>query len=754
MGYVGVQRLEVAQEFVKVIPQNDPDLIDYKNFKATFGADANAFLIAVEAPDWFTKTRINALFELTQQLRSIKDVKQVMSLTNITRMELDTVEDQLRMVPLMKAPIISAEELLIFKKAVLELPFYDRLVFSENRQTTVIAVTVTDMTLISKRKHQLAQEITAFTDKFAQEQQLKIHYAGLPFIRTYITRKLPKEMAVFVALALLLTVISLFLFYRSVYAMLFPLFLLIICACWTLGIIGLLGYKVTILTALLPPIIIILGIPPSIYMLSEYHEEYRKTGNKQQALSEMIKKMGLVTLMINANTAFGFLTLYFTEVVILQEFGLVAFLGTMAAYFITIVLLPGFFSLLPPPSEKNLRYLEAPVIKRMVRWVESTVRFQRKYIYIISIGLLLLAGYGITQLQAVSYMIDDLPTRDHIYTDLRFMEQEFNGVMPFEIVIDSRKKGGIQKFSMLKKIDALQTLLKKYPELSRTVSIVDGLKWSRQAVFGGERAAYAFPAREEMDFLLKYAARKNPNSGTQNTILQVLVDSTARKARITAFVKDIGSREMPILIVKIRRDLETVFSTGSKPEISMTGTTRIFLKSNQYLIENLVWSLLATFIIIGLQMYVLFGSFRIMAISMIPNLIPLVVTAGIMGFLSIPVKPSTALIYELAFGIAIDSSIHYLAAYRFIRRKNHTIAESVRLSILSTGMSIIFTSIVLFVGFVIFAPSAFGSTRALGILTSVTLFIAMFSNLFLMPAMVLDFDRERTISDHALIDES
>lgn len=758
LGYIGFTRVEVTQSFIKVIPRHDPDLQDFRRFEKTFGTDGDAFIVAFEGGTWFTPAFLNSLKALTDTLETFKGVKRVLNVTHASRLVADDSTEQFRFVPLMPNPLETQAEADSLRARVDHLPIYENLLFDTARKVCLTAITVENWMLKHRQKHILADQIRDVVEPFRERHDLTVHYAGLLFIRNYITKHMPREMALFAGLALLLTAISLYAFYRSFYAMVFPLVLLIISTIWTLGLVGVLGYKITLLTGMLPPIIIILGIPPSIYMLSDYHEEYIKVGDKIEALRLMIRKMGLVTLMINANTAFGFLTLYFTEVVVLQEFGLLAFLSTMAAYFITLILLPGFYSLMPPPSEQHLSHLEAPRINAIVRKIDGWTHNRKTWIYTGSFVLLFVALWGISKLRAVSYMVDDLPTRDHIYTDLKFMEQKFNGVMPFEIVVDFGRKEGVRKHRNLQKIAELQDRLQQYDEISRTLSLVDGLKWSRQALFGGQASEFMLPARAEMDFIALYTQGMDTDRGQagegQRSLLSSLVDSTYRKARISGFVQDVGSNRMRALLAQLEQETQEVFGTGEKaPEVILTGTTRIFLKANQYLIENLAWSLLAAFLIIGLQMYVLFGSWRIMVVSMIPNLLPLVVTAGLMGFISIPVKPSTALIYEMAFGIAIDHSIHYLAAYRFRRREGQDIGRAVSTSMRNTGMSIIYTSVVLFMGFAIFALSAFGSTRALGVLTSVTLFIAMFSNLLLMPALLLDMDRESDTLDRALIDE-
>jgi len=793
MGYFGT-KAEIIQEYVRVIPEEDPDLINYERFKKLFGADNGTIIVAVEADDPFTPARLNALHSVGDRISRMEGVLRVLSPTNAFSLKkanpdsaaLATADsataaamaNRLELHPLWPGTIQNQAQADSFRTAFMSQPVYQDLLLDSTRTTLLFIINMDSAMVRKKAKHQLMNNIQALVDSAANATGMKAHFSGMPYVRSYTAQKLPKELAMFCIMALVLTAITLFAFYRSVYAVIFPLILLAISGVFTFGIVGLLGYKITLIMALLPPIIIILGIPPSIYMLSDYHHEYKRTGDKIEALRAMVRRLGLVTFMINANTAFSFLTLYFTSVVMLQEFGLVAFLSTLASYFLAMILIPGLYGILPPPSDKHMHHLDSKFTNRLVGWMDRTVMHNRKLIYGITGVVIILALVGCWQLKAVSYMADDLPSRDAIMTDLRLLEDRFGGVMPFEIVIDTRKKQGLRDVEVLKKIDALQQRLNQYPQVSRSISIVDALKWSRQATFGGSPLAYKLPARDELPALMslgKDSKNADKVGGGSNQVLAVLVDPNNQMARITASIADIGSVETPKVIDRIQADLDSLFGAQPEPYVlpdaetesttaapgeepglvrtMITGATRTFLKANEYLIDNLVWSLLAAFGLIGLQMFVLFGSMRIMIISMIPNLIPLVVTAGIMGWFGVPLKPSTALIYEMAFGIAIDNTIHYLSTYRLYRRKGQSIREAASHTNRSTGVAIGYTSIVLFMGFAIFAPSAFGSTQAMGVLTSVTLFTATFSNLFLLPVLLVNFDRASTARSKAMIDE-
>jgi uncharacterized protein len=766
MGWQG-RKAELLQEFVKVIPADDPEYQEYLKFKATFGEDGNSVIVGLSLSDsaraagrtFFEPSFLNDLWRTSQALDSLEYVDRVLNLTQVFDLQRDDAAQRFQLSRLMPSELTSPAEADSLRRRLLNLPFYRGLLINADFSATVVVVSLDQRVLVTKSKHSLIRSIERQLNDLAARHQMRAHFSGVPFIRSYISQKLPAELGLFVCLAALVTAIALYFFYRSFYAVIFPMILLGIATVCTFGLVGILGYKLSAITGLIPPIIIILGIPPCIYMLSDYHREYVKTGNKLMSIRAMIHRLGLVTFMINANTAFGFLTLYFTNVVPLKEFGMLAFLSTLLTYLLTIFMIPGIFSLLPPPSAKRLRYLDSRIIRWMIERTQHIVQHQRPAIYGLAVVLTGLSIWGMTRLQAVSYMVDDLPDSDRIYSDLRFMEKNFDGVMPFEVVVDTRQRNGLRKLSTLRKLDRAQQVIANYPDVSRTLSFADAIKWSRQAYFGGDSAQYSLPIADEL-VVLDRLSRRSRGEANERGVLSTLVDSTYRYARITGLMRDVGSQQMPVLLKSLNTDLDAIFNAADDPRpaeerasFTVTGTTKIFLKANDYLISNLFWSLIATFLIVGVQMFILFNSARIMILSMVPNLIPLAMTAGIMGFMEIELKPSTALIYGIAFGIAIDNSIHFLASYRHTRRAGLSIHQAVLESLEHTGLSVIYTSVVLFVGFVIFSPSAFGSTRALGILTSVTLLIALFSNLVLLPALLMTFDREKLDTTAALIDD-
>ena len=784
---------ERMHDFGKIIPQNDPDFIEYQEFRNEFGDDANALVLGLEG-DILSREFFNAIYDLTERLKEVDGVKNVVSIANASRLTADFNEETFEIERVAIRPAVDDPEMDSLGKVISGLPFYRGLLFDDSLRTTLIAVTIDSKRLDTEEKTSIVEAIAVEAEVTAKKLDTRLHYSGLPYIRYYVQQFIPKEMYLFLGLAVAVMAIALFITFRSVTAVIFPMLVIGIVIVFALGIMGLLGYKITILTAVLPALIAVIGVPNSIYLLTKYHFEFKKSGNKIRALVNVIQKIGVVTVMTNATTAVGFGVLAFTQINMLKEFGILAGLSVVVTFFISLLLIPIIFSFLPAPSPRHIQHTDRKMLLGAIGFLNFVVIRRRWMVYLITIGLTGFAIYGMSLLRPRSLMVDDLPRDENVIADLEFFEDRFGGVMPFEIVVNTHRKQGILKRSTLKRLDEFQERMTRFPEVSRSISILDLIKFSRQALLSNVAEEYQLPSSEEFLAIQSFAKNsRNDSLFGQATIF----DSTQSKARIKASVKDVGAARMAILIDSIQTDLEEIFLQNQKPgrlkegesyrlygtdsfrvaykgveyangevfavedtakhytivggegkvdyadRIKITGTTKIFIKSNSFLISNLIQSLLIAFLVIAVLMALLFGSFKMVIIALLPNFLPLLLTAGVMGFAEIPLKPSTALIFSVAFGIAVDDTIHFLARFRYARKTgDRIIANAVSNSFKDTGVSMIYTSIILFFGFVIFAFSSYGGTEALGQLTSLTLLIALFTNLLLLPSLLISFKKD------------
>lgn len=737
MGYVG-KDIEMSYSFAKVVPPEDEDMIYFEQFRNTFGEDGSVVVIGLDDSSVYTKVEaFQKLQNFISNLEKIEGVEAVVGFPNIIRIERDDSTKKFVARKILSSSISNNKELQQYLGQIKNEPFYDRQLINPNSGASLIVMSLAEKSINSKKRNKLMKEIDLEREKFTSSTTLNTYIAGLPYLRGTMTSKVGEELKFFLALSLSITALILFLFFRSFFAVFVPLIIIAVIVVWSLGTIVLLGYKITLLTGLIPPIIVVIGIPNSVYLLNKYHREFRKHGNKIKALSLVIRRIGIVTLITNLTTAIGFFVFSFTEVSILHEFGIVASINIMGVFTASIILIPSIFAFIPPPKSSELRHLDFMFFHKVLHYLDIIAHDYRKIVYSLTLLIVFVSVFGIFKINSISHMVDDVPKDGNLLTDLKFFEKNFDGVMPLEVVVDTKKNNGIMKLSNLKKIEKLQDFMSDNKYISPGISIVSFVKAMTQGFYKGNKTFYRLPNNQEKNFILKYIDSKEDKIG----ITKNFTDSTGQKARITFRVKDIGSHRIDSLVkYTINPQIDSIFG-GTDLEAKVTGTTVLFLKGNSFLVNNLQQSLVIAFVLIALLMAALFGNFKMILISLTPNLVPLIITGGIMGYFGIPLKPSTAIIFSIAFGIAVDDSIHYLAKYRQeLFHNDFNVAKSVSLSIKETGASMIYTSIILFFGFIIFTFSSFGGTIALGLLTSITLLFAMITNLTLLPSLIMSFD--------------
>lgn len=755
MGYYAT-KVQMSYEFARTVPLNDPDMVMLREFKQQFGEDGNVIVIGMKDSSVYQRKKFEAYRTLTRNARQISGVNEVVSLPVMKVILKDTANTRFYFANIFPEKIRTQEELdSLFNLALTQRSYASQLINTGNGATMMLVLVNKDV-MNSSLREELTASLLEFGEEFERATGIELHYAGLPFIRTQIANQVKKEMQIFLYASAVITGLIMFIFFRSFRSVLFSMIIIGIVVVWTLGTLAMLGYKITMLTGLIPPVIVTIGITNAIYLLNKYHLEFIKTGDKLEAITGVVKKMGLATFLTNLTVAIGFLTLLATDILILREFGVVAGINIMALFFVSLVMIPSIFSWMPVPNARHLRHLDFKLMGQFLRGIDLLVHRQRLAIYAVSIGIAVISVYGILQLRSVSFMVDDVPEESQIKKDLKFFESNFSGIMPLEMVVEfkSKKRRPILDVKNLQKIDEFEMFLDSLQDVSKPVSLLSFVKASKQAFYNNSPEKYTLPSKIESGFILKYMKGQSDNSG----IFKSFVDSTFSKMRISCQIADIGSAKLDSLVTQvIEPKMAKVFIPEGKDTIttSITGSTKIFIKGNKFLIANLQESLLLAFLLITLSMAALFANVRMIVISLLPNLLALMITAGIMGYFDIPLKASTALIFSITFGISVDNSIRFLAKYRQeILTNNFFIPVAVTDSIMETGKSIIYTSIVLFAGFIIFAFSDFGGTIALGLLTSTTLVISMFTNLILLPALIMTFDRpKKRKDDYMLIDD-
>ena len=742
--------VKMAFNFNTAVPETDENYKYFQQFKEKFGEDGNILVLGVKDSAVYELETFLRYKQLNDDIAAMEEITNVISLSSLQKVVKDREARSFKLKPLFTETPKTQEELDGLLAEAASLKFYSGQILNDENGATLILINMDREVLNSARRNDVVNEIKALGEAFSSDTGVNLHYSGMPFVRTVLQQKTEKELRLFIGLSIGITALILFMFFRSWEAVVFPLIIIGVVVTWVMGTVGILRYEINVLTGLIPSIIVVIGIPNSIYLLNKYHQESVRQGDKIKALSMMIRKIGLVTLITNFTTAIGFLVLVTTDIKLLKEFGLVAGINILATFIVSIVLIPGVFSYLPPPKTKQLRHLDFRFIGHFLTLLDLLVHRHRYRVFGITAVIVGVSIIGLSRLYPVAYMVDDIPEQSSTKQDLFFFERNFSGVMPLEIIIDFGKPRSTINARNLRRVDRLEKGLDSIEFVSKPVSIVSFAKAVRQAFYDGDPGRYGLPSPSDRNAILSYLSKQQEGS----RFLGSFVDSTGQVMRVSLKTADLGSQKMDSLITHVVEPrIEQVFgSTNAKT--SVTGSSLLFVKGNQFLIENLRSSLLLAFVIIAGIMALLFANLRMIIISLIPNVIPLLLTAGIMGFFGIPLKPSTVLIFSIAFGISIDDSIHFLAKYRQeLFANKFFIPVAISRSIKETGASMVYTSIVLFFGFVIFVFSDFGGTVALGLLTSLTLLFAMLTNLTLLPALLMVFDNgKRNRKFHPLIE--
>ncbi|MBL7865429.1 MAG: MMPL family transporter [Cyclobacteriaceae bacterium] len=760
MGYYA-SRVEMSYDFGRAVPPQDPDMVFLNKFRQQFGEDGNMVAIGLRDSAVYQVQNFERLRQLSLRLRAIEGVNEVLSLPRMKIILKDTANQRFFLWPLFPDTLQTQRQLDSLLSVAHNQKFYSGQLVNMTNGSTMMLISVEKEYANSAKRVKLTQDLQQVGKEFTDQTGINLRYAGLPFIRAVVAEQVRKELSLFLYLSAIVTGAIMLIFFRSVRAVIFSMIMIGVLVIWTLGTITLLGFKITLLSGLIPPVIVTIGITNAIYLLNKYHVEYAKQKDKMQAIRVVVQKMGLATFLTNLTVAIGFLTLLSTDILVLREFGIVAGINILALFFVSLVMIPGILSWLPEPSSKHLRHLNFRILGAFVSGIDLLVHRHRPWIYTATLAITFFAAVGMLRLHSVSFMVDDIPEESQIKRDLKFFESNFSGVMPLEIVvdIDSKRKRQLLDVNNLKAIDDFEKSLDSITVTSRPVSIVSLVKAAKQAFYNNNPERYTLPTKTEAGFILRYMKGQSDSSG----LVKSFVDSSFNKMRISMQMADVGSLRMDSLINQIIQPKADALVTSLKSNlksakdsvhVSVTGSSKIFIKGNKFLINNLSESLVLAFILITLSMAMLFANARMIIISLIPNLIAMMITAGLMGYLDIPLKASTALIFSITFGISVDNSIRFLAKYRQeLLAGEFFVPRAVSESILETGKSIIYTSVALFAGFIIFAFSDFGGTIALGILTSTTLLISMFTNLILLPALIMTFDKPNKESQKRLIDD-
>jgi len=816
-GYYAITALKVDNKYGNTLPKDSQTQKDYLKFKTQFGEDGSTLVIAIQSDSLYTERNFTKWLELGYKILNFDGVENVISEATLYTLSNNKAQNRFEVHKIFSDTTFNEKSIDSIKSEIRRIPIYKNLLYNDSTNVSLLMIGMDEKCLQDKKKSKVVFEI----EKLAQSYSGyfgKVHFAGLPHMRVVIGKRIVNEMYIFLGLSILASSILLYIFFRSIRVVIQSNVVVFISVIWALGSIALFKFQLSIMMALIPPLLIVIGVPNCVFLITRYHQEYVKLGNKNKtrALFTMIKRIGSVTFLTNLTTAVGFCT--FTSSEKLAQFGIISSLNIMVVFVLSITIIPIFASFSKPPKPRHLKHLNRVYSQGIIDVVINLVSKRRTVIYITSIVMLVISIYGMTKITATGNVTSDLPKNDPILVDLKFVERNFGGSIPFEITINYKEKGRLLSNKTLKKVELIQQTFAADTLFSKSLSFVDFLKSINMAYHGNNPEQYKLISSRDKLRLKQYFDKfdlSDFNGG--NLSLKDLIDTTNTTLRIRCQMKDIGSYEVATKVDSLRlvvdeilnpdkKDIETLYSKVEKGntkyidsillnypavynsltsllsngnsdlqmkfdmdyeeinkfkkkstfkknlrkaidseyyDLTFTGTSIVVSEGTKYLFVNLVQSLVFAILSIALLMAFLFRSFKIILISMIPNILPLLFTAGIMGYFQIPLKPSTLLVFGIALGITVDNAILFLAKYRQeLKLHPWDINYAIMISIKETGLGIFYTSIILFFGFIMFVFSQFGGTKGLGLLVSITILVGMLTNLLILPSLLLTLQKK------------
>ncbi len=817
-GYHAATGLKMENKYGIVLPKDSPTTQNYNTFKERFGEDGGTFVLAIQTDSLYTKDKFLKWKELGDSILQFNGVESVVSEATLFTIHNNKEQNKFEVRRIFSDINFQEKSIETIEKEIKNNPLYNKVLYNDSSNASLMMIKIDERFLSDRVKSKVVLEIQKLAITYEKDFG-NFHFAGLPYLRVIIAKRIQSEMLIFVGLSMLITSILIYFFFRSFRAVLICMTVVGISVIWAMGTIATMGYGVSAMMALIPPLMIVIGIPNCIYLYNKYHQEYRHHGNRMKALTRVVSKTGIAMFLTNVTTALGFITFMFTSSEKFFEFGMISTLNIMLCYVVSLCLIPIFASFLKNPPERHLKHLDRKLAVGLLEKLVYLTAHKRSLIYIVTIIITAIAAFGMVKMNVTGNLTGDIPPKDPIVKDIKFIEDNFGGAIPFEVMIDYKEKGRLFGKNTLNKVEEVQAMLASDELFAKSISIVDFTKVINMAYYDNNPDRYTIISKRDRLRLSKYIENFNVTNSNSTFSLKELVDTTNFILRVRTQMKDIGSYEVADEVAIIRNKIDSIMNPDKKdierlyakidageneyidsllenysnvynaltaeiaqknsdlqfqfdndPEkikayyskprfkdqlrksidqeyygVILTGTSVVVSEGTKYLLWNLLSSILFAIISIAALMSMLFSSFKMVVISMIPNIIPMIITAGIMGWFNIPLKPSTLIIFSIALGITVDNTIHFLARYRQeLQMKKWDLKECVAISIRETGLSIIYTSVILFFGFIVFVFSDFGGTQALGYLSALTYFVALFTNLIVLPALLLTLDRKLT----------
>jgi uncharacterized protein len=723
--------LSFSYDFEAFFPKDDPATSTYLEFREKFETDNDFVIIAIENEKGiFDSTFMRKVSALSDSLIHIESIEEVRSPTNLMEYYQDPFLGSVFEIPVIDPALpeqFDADSSRIYQEGQ-----WVGLFFSEDGKS--IAINLKHTQKLSKEKcDALSQSLESMVAKFNFD---RTHLIGRAFGQRMYVELMMQELFLFISMSLVLTILFLYIAFRSGWGIFIPTLIVLMSILWTLAFVRLIGNELDLMMTVLPTILFVVGMSDSVHVLTKYMQELRNGRDKRDAIKYAFKSIRLATFLTALTTSIGFLSLVFSNIEPISNFGLYTSVGVLLAYGLTFTILPAILLLAKPQRLYTFAVSEDFWTAKLRRAYITLLR-HRRWVLPSSLALLLLSAWGISAIKVDNLMLEDLRDTHLLKREFNYMETHFSGCRPFELKIDIPTGKDVFDPTVLNELAALDTYLRDQYQVGSLLSIPVVIGAANKALNAGDATYNTVPDDpESLAKIKKFLNRKD-----FEPILHLLYHRESNTLRVSGKLADVGRKHYEDQNSKLQQFVTTHFQSGMKAEV--TGTAHLIDLNNKYLVDNMVLDLLLSVLAIGLVMGLVYRSWRMIILTIVPNLIPLFIVGGIMGFAGIPLKVSTSIIFNIAFGIAVDDTIHFLARVRTLLSEGLSVNYAVKRTFLTTGKAMIVTSLILSGGFLMLIFSDFLGTFYIGLLISMTLFIALIAELVVTPIVVMFFYKKR-----------
>ncbi|TVR77730.1 MAG: hypothetical protein EA412_10255 [Chitinophagaceae bacterium] len=723
-------RINVVYDFEAFFPSTDTDYAFYRDFREQFEPDDNVLFVAFNREEGlYNQEFLQETKLITEELKTLPHVLSVISLHTIQR----PLQTPLGLTSISALNIDRPERYSSDSLKIAGDPIVNGKLISEDA-TTLNIVLETEQFLTQEQAENLNDSLFALLEKKAPH--LKWHVAGRANIQTVFVRKQLEEMQKYILISAVIVLLALYLIFRSIRLTIIAFTSVIIALVIFMGILGFFRVPLDFMSTLFPIIMLIVGMSDMVHILSAYTDGVYKGDDRKVIVKRILKEIGTALLLTSITTSIGFLSLQSSQIEPIRNFGLLAALGVFIAFLVTITFSTSCLLLLNDKKMKSrwrlIRRLEALALR-----VNGISISHEKKILGVGLILLLIGFYGISTISTDARLKSDLPANERITDDFEFYEEKLGGFRPLELALIPAEGKKTDDYRTALEIEKVTRYLRAHPDFSGIISPVDIYKSLHRAHNGDRNSFFHLPGDENTFERYKRLAANFPKG------LGVVQTKDRDIARLSGKMEDVGSYKAKELM----QQFDNWFNENIDIELlsyRFTGNGVLFDNNNQYLIKSLLSGLGLAFLVVSVLMAFLFRSFKMVLISLIPNVFPLILTAAFMGFAGVVLDAPTSIIFAIAFGIAVDDTIHFLSRFKLNLASGMPVHRAVQNMMRVTGKAVGLTTIILFMGFMVLTTSDYDSTFKVGLLISITLAIAFIADLFIVPVLLRKFIKDKS----------